>query len=411
MPNILEAVETYQASGLGILQNMYCFINKCNKKFQNFQDKTANLGSTVTYDKPPRMVATPGLVVSSFGNAEQRIETLVCDQATNSSFAFTAQELIFNIDNNDYREKFGASSMAELGAQIEADVASEIVNSTYRFYGDGVTPINSYGQLASALAYFRNYGAVNSNFQGYLDDIQVPTIVNTGLNQFALNRNNDIANSWELGRFSNCDWYQSNLLPTHVAGTVGQAQTTLTVVSIDVTGTILTVSGAGVSDADAIKEGDLLQFQDSVVGQPNMRFLTFTGHLPSKNPVQVRATADAGSDGAGQVIINIYPALISTAGNVNQNINNPVAAGMQLLALPSHRAGMICSGDALFLAMPRLPDQAPYPTANKADEESGASIRFTYGSTFGQNQTGFIYDAIWGKRFTPEYTMRLIFPE
>src|SRR5262249_59282083 len=118
----------------------------------------------------------------------------------------------------------------------------------------------------------------------------------------------------------------------------------------------------------------------------------------------------AASNGGGQVTIPIYPPLISTVGDINQNINNPIASGMQLKALPTHKAGMIISGDAFFLGMPSLPDQEPFPTANKADSDSGASIRFTYGSTFGQNQTGFIYDSIWGAVIVPEYAMRVVFP-
>lgn len=418
MVNILQAVQTYQASALGWLQNLYCFINTCNKRFRNFNDLIANLGDTVTYDLPPRMAAQPGLVVSSFLGVQQRVRSLVCggtdaqgnQQSANVPFAFTAQELIFNIDNNDYREKFEISSMTELGAKIEASVASTILTGPYRFYGDSLNPINSFGQLAQAMAFFRNFGSVNYMTRGYLSDLAVPTVVNTGLNQFTLNRNNEMANSWEVGRFANTDWYQSNLLPVHTSGNTGEDQLTLTVVSIDPTGTQLTVSGAANSDAQAVLANDLFQFQDNVSGQPNMRYLTFIGHEPSGNPVQIRATANAGSTGGGQVTITIDPPLISTAGDINQNINNPVAAGMQILGLKSHRRGLICSGDALFLAMPQLPDQDPFPTANKADEMSGAAIRFTKGATFGQNQYGFIFDSIWGSDFVPEYCMAVIFP-
>lgn len=378
---------------------------------------TRNLGDTVTFDLPVRMTANLGsLVVSSFEGVQQRVASLTVGgadafgtvQAATVPFAFTAQELIFNIDNNDYREKLELSAMTELGSVIEGNVARTIINGPYRFYGDGVTPINSFGQLASGIANFRTFGSVNYMTRGYLSDLAVPSIVNSGLNQFALNRNNELANSWQLGNFANTEWYQSNLLPIQNAGTIGNAGTVLTVVSIDPTGTLITLSGAG-TDANAIKQGDLLQFQDGVSGQPNMRYLTFTGHQVSGAPVQVRATANAASSG-GNVTISIFPALISTVGDVNQNINNPVASGMQLKALPSHKAGMIISGDAFFLGMPQLPDQEPFPTANKADSDSGAAIRFTYGSTFGQNQTGFIYDAIWGAVIVPEYAMRVVFP-
>ena len=109
-------------------------------------------------------------------------------------------------------ETFGRSAIAELGAKVEADIASVAETSTYRFFGDGVTSINSYLQLANALAFHRNFGSAKEFTKGYLSDLAYPPIVNSGLNQFTLDRGNREAMSWEIGKFSNCDWYQSNLL-------------------------------------------------------------------------------------------------------------------------------------------------------------------------------------------------------
>ncbi len=187
---------------------------------------------------------------------------------------------------------------------------------------------------------------------------------------------------------------------------------TLTVVSTnDPSGqnvTQITVSGATASDASAVFAGDVFQFAD-IAGQPNMRYLTFIGHNISANTVQFRATANASANASGNVTISITPAL-NWAGGANQNLNNPIAAGMQLLAFPSHRCGGILGGEALFMAMPQLPEQAPYDTANEYDPDTGASLRLTYGSLFGQNQTGMIYDEVHGSVIVPEYSMRFLIP-
>lgn len=409
--NTLQTVQTYQDSGLAFLLNSFCFINKANKKFKDFQNKEANLGDSVGFDLPPRYTTTNTLI-ASFQPSTQRIDTLTVDKAVNTAYAFSAQQFIFNV--REYMEKFGKAAVMEIGTQVEADVAEVAKTSTYRFYGDGVAAINSYNQLAEALAYFRNFGAAKDNVRGILPDVAVPAIIGSGLNQFVTARNNDIANSWELGRFSSCEWYRSNLLPIHNAGTDAQAQTTLTLVSTnDATGenvTALTFSGtASASDADCVKENDLFQFQDGVSGQTDLRYLTFIGHKQSANPVQFRATADAQSTAGQQVTISIDPPLV-WANNANKNLNVQLNAGMQVVGVPSHIAGLIYSGDALYLAMPRLPEEIPFPTANKADPESGCSMRMYYGSLFGQNQRGFVHDVIWGKRLVPEYAMRLCFP-
>lgn len=412
--NVLQTVQTYQDSGLAYLLNLFAFISTANKKFKDFQNREANLGDTVTFDLPPRYTTTNSLV-ASFQDTQQRVQSLTVNKAANTAYAFSAQQFIFNV--KEYMEKFGKSAVYEIGSKVEADIASVITSSTYRFYGDGVTAINSFGQLASALAYFRNYGAAKDNVRGFLYDIAVPTIVNTGLNQFVMDRNEEIANSWQLGRFGQCDWHQSNLLPVHYAGTVGNgasaAVQTLTVVrtndptGANITQITCTCDASLTNDADAIKAGDVGQFIH-VAGLTDLNYLTFIGHQLSANPVQIMATADAGASGT-TVVLSINPGLCATA-TANQNINANIVAGMKIKMMPSHRAGLLVSGDALFLAMPSLPEEIPFPTANKSDAESGISMRMYYGSLFGQNQRGFVHDIIWGKTLVPEYAMRILFP-
>lgn len=436
--NVLQQVQTYQRSNLALLENLNCFMNIANTRFKDFEKITANLGSVVTFDLPPRFTTAQGLV-ASFQPAVQRVQSLTCDQADNVSYAFTAQERIFNVekDTESYMEMFGRSAVAEMGAFIESNLAKNadssvpvntVVNGQtvptgalhtesgpFRFFGDGTTPINSFQQLAQMIANFKNFGSVNQGIKVILPDVQVPPIVGTGLNQFAPKRNDDMAMSWEVGEFGTPPvmYYQSNLLPTHTSGNVGNNGTTLTVVSTnDPTGaniTQITFSGATASDASAVFSGDLFQFQDGVSGQPNLRYLTFIGHVLSSQPVQFRATASAGATGGGQVTISITPALQSTSGN-GQNINNNIVAGMQVKALPNHKCGLVIGGDALYLAMPRLPDQYPFPTAAEYDPDTGVSMRMTYGSLFGQNQMGMIHDATWGSVLVPEYSMRIAFP-
>lgn len=409
--NILQQVQTYQMSGLAYLQNLNAFIHTSNTKFKDFDKLEANLGATVTFDLPPRFTTTASLV-ATFQPAQQRVQALSVDQAFNTSYAFSAEQFVFNV--RDYMEKFGKSATEELGAQIEANVATNCVTNTFRFFGDGVTAINSYQQLAQALALFRNFGSAQGKAKAYIADTVVPGIINSGLAQFAMKRNDEIAMSWELGEFSRCDWYQSNLLPIHLAGTEGTQGTTLTVVSttLNSSGQVIAITFSGThaaTDPNSVLKYDKFQFNDGVSGFTNMRYRTFIGHQISANPVQFQATATAASTGGSQVTVSIYPPLQAASGQ-NQNINQAIQAGMQCSVLPSHRSGMITSGDPLFLGMPRLPEEVPFPTANTSDPETGCSLRMYYGSLFGQNQRGMIHDVIWGSVAVAEYTMKLVFP-
>lgn len=412
--NILQQVQTYQESNLAYLLNLNCFINTANTKFKDFENRIANLGDTVSFDKPPRFITASSLV-ATFQGSVQRVQTLTVDQAQNVAYDFTAQQMIFNVE--DYMEIFGRSATEELSANVESNVAEVCVTNTFRFYGDGVTPISTFNQLAKALALFRTFGAAKNDTKGYLQDTAVPDIVGSGLNQFAIDRNNDTAMSWELGPFSRCEWYQSNLLPVHIAGYAGNNAVTLTVVSTttDSNGAITAINFSYTGTAaitDFVLQYDKFQFVDGVAGQNDLRFLTFIGHVQSQAPVQFYATADANSSG-NAVTVNIYPPLVvgvqNSANGDAQNINYNIVAGMQATVLPSHRAGMITAGNPLFLAMPRLPDQNPFYTANEQDPDTGVSMRMYWGTIFGQNQQGFVHDIIWGKTLVQEYTLALIF--
>lgn len=409
--NILQQVITYQRSSLAYLQNLCCFISTSNTKFKDFDKIEANLGDTVSFDLPTRFVANDTLV-ATFQAAEQRVHNLTVDQAKNTAYSFTNQQFIFNA--RDYMDQFGKGSVAELGTAVESNVAENAVTNTFRFAGDTTSgSLNSYEELAQALADYRTFGTAKENTKCYIPDVRVPKIIGTGLSEFALNRNNKEAMSWELGDFSNSKWYQSNLLPIHTAGNVGELAATLVVtgVTTDADGGIsaITFSGAGTSDADAVKENDLFEFSDGVSGQPNIRYRTFIGHKPSAAKLQFKATADAVSDAGGNVTVSIYPKMYNAVGN-KQNTTALIAAGMEVTSLASHRAGLITSGNPLYLAMPMLPEETPFPTANKVDPVTGVAMRMYYGSKFGLNERGFVNDCIWGSTLVPEYAMRLVFP-
>lgn len=399
--NILQVVQTYQTSALAYLINQSPFFHLANMKFKDFNKMTANLGDTVNFDKPYRFVAYDSLTITAQAT-EQRIESLVCNKAKNIAPAFSAENFIFNVEQ--YMDQIGMGGIKELASVVERDIASSVLN-TYRFYGDGVTPISTREQLATAAAYFRNYGAPDQDTVGVIDDIAQASIVGSDLSKFVVNRNDVIANSWEIGNFSRADWYASNLLPTHTAGYAGINGTTITFVSISPDGTQITFSGAG-SHTDFFKENDLLYFQAT-----DLKYLTFIGHAPSRNQVQVRVTADADSS-AGAVTVNVYPALIySGAGtDPNANLTRALTGSDTAKVIPSHRAGVIMAGRPLFVAMPRLPDESPYPTSSTMDDQFGVSLRMYYGVRFGENFRALVHDVIYGYKLVPEYAMRLVFP-
>jgi hypothetical protein len=413
VPNqYLQQVQTYNESNLAMLLNMYCFLSTANKKFEKFNDDIPKqLGDSVLFDLPPRMNSTNSLVVS-FQAANQRFRTLTVDQPGSVAYSFTAQQFIFNV--RDYMDKFGRSAVSQLGSKIEQDVASVAESQTFKFFGDGITPISTYLQLATALARHDEFGAAKTNKKGYLSNMTYPAIINSGLSQFAPRRNDREAMSWEIGEFGECEWYRSNLLKVHRAGTVGNtppAQLTVVSTTLNAAGEVIaiTFSGAPASDPNAIKKYDKFMFLDGFVR--NIRFLTFIGGSPSEHPVQFAAAADAASNAGGQVTVSLTrPLLAGIPNDEALGITDQIVANMKVVVLPDHRCGLITSGGPLMLALPRLPEEIPYPTSVVTDQDSGASLRTYMGSLFGQNQRGMVTDAIWGKTLVDEYSTMIALP-
>lgn len=418
--NVLRQVETYQKAGIKLLTNSCALLDSSDKKFQNFQDYAGNLGSSVTFEIAPKMAATDSLT-ATFAPVQQRYITLSVDKAASTSFGFTTQQCIY-YDALEYSEKFGMSAINVMGSKIEASLGQTLLDNTFRFYGDGKTDISSYSKMAEMVKYFENYGSVKSNYEAFIPDIEAGAIVSTGLQQFVPKRNEEDIKQWQLGYFANTLWSESNLLPIHYAGKIGQANQSgpdciITVVSVDdptgnyVTSATCTVESTWSNQSGLILKNDVAQLLD---GYPSPtyknRYTVWNAQAVSRNRVQLAASKDSVPAVGTSIVFNFRPALCWVPTNPNYNTELPITAGVKIQFLPSHRAGFMMSGKPLYVGMPKLNEMIPYPTANQIDPETGAFVRMYLGSGFGLGTTSMVYDTIYGSTAIPEQVMRILFP-
>lgn len=409
--NSFNQVATYHDIMLATLQNENGILNRCNKKFKDFPNTIiSNLGPTVQIYKPVRTTGVNSLTWATQG-VTQRIQNLTINQPYSSSVDFTIEQMLENVDPFNFMEKIGNNMVADIGSNVEQNLAKDFIKHPFRFYGDGITSLNTFYDLASAMAMFRNYGSVLTQAEAFIPDLSIPSVVNTGANQFTLDRNNKSTMSWELGQFARCNWNSSNQLQVHLAGSEGNAGTTLTVVSTtkDANGNILTITFSGcnaASDANSIKQYDRLYITTS-----GARLLQFTGYNLSGNPIQFQAASDASSTSGSQVTVTLLTSLFPGKSTTDAiAINEDIVAGMTAKVLPDHRAGVIYAGNPHMLAMPQMGPVSPFDSAYKADPETGAAIQMAWGATLGQNSTKMGCSTLWGSTMFPEYSMALIYP-
>jgi P22 coat protein - gene protein 5 len=417
--NLLVNVPTYQKSDLGPLYICNPLIYTANKKFDNFQTFIGQKGSTVNFDKPLQLVGTPSLV-AQFEAVIQRLQSLSVNQEFSVAISGSAQQFIFNL--NDYMDRIGLSAVRRIGAAVSENVAKLALTNTYRCYGDGRTPINSPGQLAQALEGMRDYGDPGFPTRGYLPNTFVPPIVNSMLNQFVPNRNEEISNSWLIGDYEQCSWYRVTNMPKQICGAFGNIDPVtlnLTISAISNSqnsdgtySTQITMTSTGGTETVALRANDILTLDAS--GAKNAFFLQFMAYNVTQQKIQVQVLQDASSSG-GTVTVNVYPGLVSQVDNPlapQQNINVPLQSlvGAYVTTTASHQAGLVVGGNALYIAMPRLPSMEPFPSGNEMDDETGVSMRVYYSVIPGQNIQGLVHDIIWGSTLIPEYAFRIAFP-
>ena len=87
--NLLQDVATYQAAELALLQNSYAYLTLANKRFKDFNKIQDNLGTSVSFDLPPRYSTANSLVFGAFQDSEQRVQTLTADQELAIAYEFS----------------------------------------------------------------------------------------------------------------------------------------------------------------------------------------------------------------------------------------------------------------------------------------------------------------------------------
>lgn len=439
--NVLQNVATYTKADLGYLIFASVVLNPESRilttALKNFNRTVPNnLGDTITFRRPYQYRTQNSLVANNQA-IEQLVQTLSVTNVSLTDTSFSDQNYIFNLE--DYMEEIGRSRMIEMGISIERDLFTQFAaefrvnndqspvngqvvdvgSGPFRFYSNGwaigdtvIPPYNDVTQLASSRVLFRNFGASPTNCISIIPDTVEPGIVGNALNQFVVDRNEDYGMTWKIGSQGGCRYFSTSLLPTHEAGVVGNNGEILTLTGTNENNGIiteLTFSGATPNQAGAVLYADRLRFDPSTAF--NFRYLAWNGKQLTVVPVDVRATADVDSDGAGNVTIPIFPALNLNATQPGQNIPFSPPVGITAGILPTHRVGCMMSGNPFYFACPQLPSQEPFPTVVVNDETYGhLSLRHYYGTVFKQNLKSDVIDTIYGSTLVPENCMAMIFP-
>jgi hypothetical protein len=257
---------------------------------------------------------------------------------------------------------------------------------------------------------FRNFGSPADECKFFLPDFAVPSICNSGLNAFAIDRNNEMAKTWEIADYARCKFLMSNNLSLHTAGSEGIADSTLVVSAVtkNAAGQITQISFTGTSasnDAASVKKGDRFK-----ITTQNTSMLNFTSYNRSVQPIQFIAAADAAAISGTVTVTLDTPLYPGESLSDAISISTDIVVGMTANVADSHYAGCIYAGNAHQVANPQLGDMSPYKTSFEIDPQTGASIRAAYGTNLETGATLLRLDTLTGSSMNPDNCMAVLFP-
>lgn len=447
--NQLFQVSTLQETATGILQDTTPQLSPAisNWKFEGYQNWPAQRGPTINFKKPSKARTYREYPTQStpIDPIEERIQPLTVNLVTTTSFAFEPLESTF-FDYKQIAQQHLRTCALAIGTDAAMDVNKIIESSTYRFYSPGIsytsstpviTRLGSTGSYMDMMAEFRSYGFVPDKAVFLCDFKTSSALCNQALTLFTVNRNDSVVKSWELPMLNNTSLYQTNILQPHISGAIGDAVSSGNPVLLQVQ-TVTTQSDGGVSQitfqpvtgnfpvsTTGAKANDVFQFVD-VSGAPKVRFLTFNSFVGTDLPVQCRVTQDAAST-ATAITLNFSPALYFNDGSVSgydrlkDNITAKIVAGMQVQIMPSHRVGLVMSGQPIYIAAPKIPTTANLfvqqgvninynMSANSMDQETGVSILLQAGTRFPSTTMEWFATMQYGVTAIPEQMMRVLLP-
>lgn len=366
--NVLSA-SAITRRALLVLENSLTAAAHVNKQYKaNFAKQGGKIGDTLNIRKPPRYVGRLGNNLQ-VEDAEETSIQLRVDKLFGVDLEFTDTDLLLSID--DFSDRFLKPAVARI-----ANYVDEQVLATYaEFYNLVGTP----GTTPNALLTYLLAG-VKLDDGGVPQDEMRSMVISPIMQAYIVDalkglfqQASAIASQYTRGRMGagpagGWNWFMDQNCPTHTVGAQGG---TPLVNGASQTGSSLITDGWTAAVATRLKRGDV--FTIAGVNRVNLQSRIDIGTLQ-----QFVVTADADSDGAGNMTISIKPEIVVTGAK--QTVSAAPANNAALTVVGAANTvspqGMGFHRDAIALVtvdqeLPRGVDMA----AQMHDEQLGLSLR------------------------------------
>ena len=322
------------------------------------------IGESLSVRLPNKFTVGTGAAVTAQDITETYVPVVLNTQK-NVAVEITSRDLTLSLD--DVSERILAPAAAKLAAQVETDLLTLIAQNSFLQAGTPGTAITDTGVFFDAMAKLQDFLVP---FDDIIQLIAPKSYARAGklmLNLFTPITNEKI-HEGAVGHAFGADWYVSQY---QYAQTVGAYSGTPLVNGATQTGSTIALDGFGNSITGALKKGDIISFAGVNFVHP------LTG-VDTGSLAQFVVTADANSNGTGQVNVTVYPSLIVSGATktVTGSPADNAAVTIAGAASSTYRTNILMHKDVAVLAMAPLdvPGAVPGNVYTEVDPESGLSV-------------------------------------
>jgi len=403
MANNFITTDLVAKNSLAMFANNAPFVMTASRIYEDeFMNTGYKIGDTLRIRRQNHFLVGDGSTAVPQDIIEDA-ESLVVNHQYHTLIAYTIKDLSLRID--DFNRIFIQPAIQEIVTQMEKDIGAQAENQLNYFIGTPGTRINSYESVDLAGAKLLEQG-VNISDNAYLAmSVRDGSVLKGALlNQFTPAYNDDIVKTSALGHLSYFDVFQSQNIVNHIAGVGPRTRIgtdTLVVNGAVASGNTIAISGAQANITNYFVAGDVISI----------------GGVQSVNPVGRQATgenmqfvisANANSDGSGNITVTVSPSIISDANNPRRNVSNAIPNNATVTMYNSHNVNVAYTRRSLDIVCPPLYKlQTPYVSV-ATDSETGLSLAVTQQGDITTYQNYMRIDVLCGFKWHPQYAVRVM---
>lgn len=402
MANQFITTDLVSNTALAMFANNAPFVMTASRIYQDdFVSSGYKIGDTLQVRRQNHFIVGDGSVATPQDIIETT-ETIVVEHQYHALIAYTIQDLSLRIE--DFSRLFIAPAIQEIITQMEKDIGSAAEQQLYYFTGTAGSPINSFTTVDTAGAKLLEQG-VNIASDAYMAMTvrDGSSLKGSLLNNFTPVFNEDIVRNSAIGHLSYFDIFQSQNIQRHTAGAGPRLHSSdaLLVNGAVTSGSSIVMDGATASVTDYFVVGDV--FSIAQVDSVNP-----VGRGDTGQNMQFVVTANASSDGSGNITVQVAPAIISDASNPNRNVSNPIPNNAAVTMIGSHNVNVAYPSRGLDIVCPPLYKlQVPYSSV-AVDPETGLSLAVTQTGDILGYQNYMRIDLLCGFSWHPQYACRVL---